>query len=854
LVKRRRLIVRLKEGLKYNLILISAPAGFGKTTLLSEWARQSQPSIHTAWVSLDEADNDPVRFWDYFIASLQTLQPDAGVKSLALLHSTQAFSGRIPPIESVLTLLINDLAATPGNVIIVLDDYQLIDSQQIHGGITYLLEHMPLQIHLVIATRADPPLTLARFRGRGAMFEMGADDLRFSLGETASLLKEMNAPELSSENIKALNDRAEGWVVGLKMAALSMSGQKDIPGFIAAFTGSQRYVMDYLMEEVLQKLTLEIRDFLLKTSVLERLSGHLCDAVTGRKGSQDVLLNLERSHLFIVPLDETRQWYRYEHLFADLLRHQAQKMYRMKDIIELHRRASRWYEGNHFTNDVITHALAARDWGRVAGIIENIGRDRANRGEWVTMLNWLRLLPEDVLQAHLQLYIWYCLALAITGQLDTAESKLRKIEMVARGGAIIQGEIAAAQSFVYQVLGDIPRTIEMGKKALSLLPGDESESRCMVCYTLGYMYWKRGLFTEARPLLTEAHRVGRQLGNLGVAANSLIFLAEMDRYGGKLRRAAEQLQQAIELAGTSPAAAPSHESWGAVLGEWNQLEAAVYHMQKAIELGQLSCTPEFVARSIILLAYLRLAQGNEAEAMKALEKSCSIAHNLGSPSARADHAAFHIMIALMQNDLVTASEWGSQLALNADALPFYINLIPARLLIAQGKKIAAAEKLRSLYDETLRGGLQSYTIRIRLYQTMAADHEESALDFLMDALVMAEPEGYIRTFVDEGKLVGPLLKKVILKGICHEYAARLLDIIQKEQQGDTATRKDAILSRRELEVLRFLAEGLTSQQICQRLIVSPNTAKTHIRHILEKLNSRGRLQAVARARELKLIS
>ena len=315
-VARPCLVERLQQGLNYNLVLVSAPAGFGKTTLLSEWVHGSKPPISTAWVSLDEGDNDPVRFWDYFVAALQTLQPECGEKILPLMHSSPQLS-----VEPILTALINDLSAIAGDFVVILDDYHLVENQSIHEGITYLLEHMPVRMHLVLATRADPPLRLAHLRGRGTLIEIGADDLRFNLTDAASLLKELKTPELSPEDIAALNERTEGWAVGLKMAALSMSGQKDIPGFIADFTGSHRYVMDYLMEEVLQKQTPEIREFLCKTSVLKRLSPPLCDAVTGREGSQAVLLELERAHLFVVPLDEKRQWYRYEHLFSDLLLH-----------------------------------------------------------------------------------------------------------------------------------------------------------------------------------------------------------------------------------------------------------------------------------------------------------------------------------------------------------------------------------------------------------------------------------------------------------------------------------------------------------------------------------------------------
>ena len=356
-VPRPRLMERLKDCTSSNLVLISAPAGFGKTTLLSEWARQSQPHIRTAWVSLDEGDNDPVRFWDYFIAALKTLQPSTGEIALALLHSSQP-----SPDPSVLTALINDLTNISVDFALVLDDYHLIESQPVHAGIIFLLEHMPPRMHLVIATRADPPLQLAHFRGKEMMLEVRPDDLRFTCEEAGTLLEKMKVPKLSPDELSALNKRTEGWAVGLKMAALSLRHQKDVPEFLAAFTGSQRYVMDYLMEEVLQKQTPEMRDFLMQTSVLERLTAPLCDAVTGRQDSQDILLNLERGHLFIVPLDESRQWYRYEHLFADLLRHQCQANFGTEQVAAFHQQASQWYEDNHLPDEAIHHALAARDW------------------------------------------------------------------------------------------------------------------------------------------------------------------------------------------------------------------------------------------------------------------------------------------------------------------------------------------------------------------------------------------------------------------------------------------------------------------------------------------------------------
>ena len=338
IVPRPRLIEKLKEGLSYNLVLISAPAGFGKTTLVSEWIRLSQPQIQAPWVSLDEADNDPVRFWDYFIAALKMHWPATNESTSAMLHSPQPY-----PSESILTALINDLTTVSDDFAVVLDDYHLIKNEAIHAGMTFLLEHMPPKMHLIIATRVDPELPLSRFRGRGTMLEIGADDLRFTLDETGALLQGLLGVTLSPEDIRALLERTEGWVVGLKMAALSLRGQQDVRSFLSTFTGSQRYVMDYLMEEVLKQQSEQVQDFLLKTSVLERLSGSLCDFVVEGGDSAEMLRELERKHLFIVPLDESRQWYRYHHLFADLLRHQLKVKSGAKEVSRLHQRAGQWY-------------------------------------------------------------------------------------------------------------------------------------------------------------------------------------------------------------------------------------------------------------------------------------------------------------------------------------------------------------------------------------------------------------------------------------------------------------------------------------------------------------------------------
>jgi len=854
LVLRQRLIERLQAGLSFNLALVSAPAGFGKTTILSEWARCSQPQIGVAWVSLDEGDNDPVRFWDYFIAALKTLQPAAGDNALALLHSPQP-----PPIEPVLMTLINDIAAIPSDFTVVLDDYHFIKSPHIHAGINFLLDHLPPRMHLVIATRADPPLPLAHFRGRGTVLEIGADDLRFTLDEAASLLKELEGPELSAEDVSALNARTEGWAVGLKMAALSLRRQQDIPGFIAAFTGSQRYIMDYLIEEVLQQQPKEVQDFLLKTSVLGRLTASLCDALTGRTDSHDMLLNLEHANLFIVPLDESREWYRYEHLFAELLCHQLEIASGTRAVAGLHQQASQWYQDNGFLDDAINHALAARDWEKAVSLLSEVSELQKKTGEMSTLLNWLQVVPKEALLTRPQLCINYSAALLFTGQLDAAEAVLRYLEPVASEDTAVLGKITACRALIAILRRDIPRAIELSKKALPLLSPADLDIRSSLSVNLGRIQWERGLFKEAEPLLREAGDIGRQTGNYWIAQIALAFLSSIIAYRGKLHQAAELCQQAIGLAEQSPAAAAPHFFLSVILYEWNDLEAAVSHLEKALELNRLLVSSEAQEIVYFYLMRTRLAQGDQAGALETIEKIDQLVMNDSSPVARARQAGYHLQLALAQNDLAQAVHLGSRVSEYGDMVPCYLRHLLMPLLIARGQKAAVPEQIRAFYEsvqaEYLSSEWQYWLITARIYQALSAPTPEEALTFLAEALKLAQPEGYIRIFIDEGGLLAPLLRKALSQGITPEYTGKLLTIIEaeKRRKGTLPSRTSELLSERELEVLHLLAAGASNRQIAQKLIVSLSTAKTHVHNILEKLNAKNRAQAIALGRELKLL-
>ena len=857
IIPRPRLTEHLNRGLNYNLTLVSAPAGFGKTTLVSDWTRQSQPRVSIAWVSLDEGDNDPVRFWDYFIAALITLQPDCGKDVLPYLHSPQP-----PPTEPLLTALINDLAGIKGDFVIVLDDYHLIESQQVHEGITYLLEHMPVHMHMLILSRADPPLPLARFRGKGTVLEIGADELRFSLEDAASLFKELKAPEISTENIHALNERTEGWAVGLKMAALSISEQKDVPAFIAAFTGSQRYVMDYLLEEVLQKQPEKICDFLLKTSVLERLSGPLCDALTGVKGSRDILLNLERGHLFIIPLDESRQWYRYEHLFADLLRHQCETAYGTVQVADLHRRACQWHEDNNLPDDAIHHALAAQDWDTAIRLILPRSEELRNQGEWNIVLHWLKKIPDGLLREHHRLYCQYACFLSAVDETDAAVAALSYLETATQDDAILQADVAFLLATIASIQFDLKRVEYLAEKSLSLLPPDNLLMRSRAVFSKGFVRYAQSNIHEAENLWTEAYEMAQKGGDIWLAANTLTLLGNIKGLRGDLDGAVELSKRTINLAGETQGAAPGQAYLGKVLCEWNDLEAAAENARLSAEWYERGGNPHSAISAYFIQAQVYLIQGDADGAAAAMERMDRvISHPVLNPFYYAQHGAFHVIFALQQDDVEAAEKWSRHLSQYADILHIEYQYIPACLLIAQGRKEEAAAYLRNLYERIVQTDAHGLLIKVRVCQALAAENEEAALEFLSEALIMAESEGYIRSFVDEGKLLKQLLEKALSKGITPEYTGKLITIIEAEERQKLKRKKEigipspykSLLSEREVEVLRLMANGLSNQQIAERLFISLSTAKNHVHNILEKLNVQGRTQAVTQARELELL-
>jgi LuxR family maltose regulon positive regulatory protein len=575
-----------------------------------------------------------------------------------MLHSAQKY-----PTESVLTVLINDVSNLPDDFAVVLDDYHLISSEAVHTGMVFLLDHLPPHMHLVLATRVDPPLPLARLRGRGFMQEVGADDLRFTLDEAAQLVNPMLQTPLSTEDVGSLNAPTEGWAVGLKMAALSMRGQKDVRNLLVSFTGSQRYVMDYLVEEVLKQQSTGVREFLLMTSILEKLTAPLCDSVTGLTVSQDMLTRLESLlEGFLVPLDESRRWYRYHHLFGDLLRHQLDVVAGAVRVKQRHRLASEWYEGNGWRDDAIHHALEAQDCERAVRLIHDASAQLVKRGEISTLLNWLWRIPDESLRTDLQLYRQYAYPLQLAGHLERAEAALNYLETADEADPALKGEVAVSQADLARQRGDNARAVELAESALAVLPPDALAMRARANYILGLIPYDEGAFDRSLSFVTGASEIGRQAKDYVVAARGLAYAACCVRLmSGDLSLADDLARQAIELAGQTPASSVALYAPGEVLYERNDLEGAARNFQMACEMNELFGNPHPKVSNYYHLALTRMASGDMNAAVEVMENSDRAArHSAIRPAMRAYHSWARVAFSIRMGDIAAATSWGSR--------------------------------------------------------------------------------------------------------------------------------------------------------------------------------------------------
>ncbi len=913
MVSRPRLMDRLNAGLDRKLTLISAPAGFGKTTLLSGCvARCGRP---VGWVSLDEGDNDLVRFWSYFIAALQTIHAGTGESVLAGLETPQPL-----PVEALLTGLINEItriqdppsASRRGEPVepsgrgfaLVLDDFHVITEQQIQDGLRFLVDNLPPQMHLILSSRSDPPWPLARLRARRQMTELRAKDLRFTSEEAAAFLNDAMGLGLSAQDVDALEARTEGWIAGLQMAAISMQGRRQTQGihgmssFIRAFTGSHRFVLDYLVEEVLDQQSPTIQEFLLKTSILERLTASLCDAVleagswklevgspisslqppTSNLQSQTILEHLESSNLFIVPLDDDRRWYRYHQLFADLLRGRLEQT-QPDQVPALHRQASQWYEQNELIAQAASHALVAGDLEQVARLVEGHAFELLDLRELTTLERWLDTLPEELVRSR----PWLCIARAwlhvYTGRLDHVEHHLedagRALSTVLSPieGHHATGHITAIRAYIAELQGDMLRAAGLARQALEFLPEDDLKTRAFVAAMLGTVLHIDGDLEAAAQAFSEAVTVSQKAGDSHTAVHALCDLAALQRDKGQLHKAAASCRQALDLAdeytrlggrrlpGTDYAYARLSE----VMLQWNDLDAALRYANEGVELAEQRREADKLWICYTRLAIVLSCTGDFDAGLAALEKARQ------TRSGESYHVAYtdlyETALRLKQGDMAAASRWVQETGASVDdeiSIGLrYKHILLTRILIAQGELEDAHCLLARLLKMAESTGLTGSVIEILILRALALQAQgkvEQALAALERALSLAEPGGYLRVFIDEGAPMGELLRRAMVRGIAPEYVGKLLAAFgfrfPTSAKSKVEIRKSKIiepLSQRELEVLRLLTTSLSSTEIAEELLIAPSTVRSHIKSIYGKLNVHKRIAAVERARELGLL-
>jgi LuxR family maltose regulon positive regulatory protein len=877
LLSRPRLVRRLEDGLRpgQRLTLVSAPAGYGKTTLLSEWAAGTDQPV--AWLSLDAGDNDPVRFWTYVVAALRQVDPDLGRGLPDALRSPQR-----PSMEGLLTPLINQFATLAEPLVFVLDDYHLISASPIHEGIAFLLEHLPGHTHLILATRADPPLPLARLRGRGQLTEIRQADLRFTTEEAAAFLNAVFGLDLSSRELAVLEARTEGWITGLQLAALSMEGRDDVATFLSAFGGSNRYVLDYLTAEVIQRQPKDVQTFLHQTSILDRLSGPLCDAVIGIgeeasqpegkatpfptfEDSQALLERLEAANLFVVPLDDRRVWYRYHSLFADLLQARLMEVY--PDCVpELHRRASVWYEQAGMLDEALEHAVAAGDEARAARIVETHGRSLLLRGELTTVLRWIGSLPEEEIERSAPICVIHAWALLLTGQPASVEPRLDRVEQLVPPSSPSLGDVAAIRTYLAAQHGDVPGTTTLAELALERLPSARLGERAVVFFALGGARFLQGDIDGAVEALRNAAAVGQEGGNVHLAASALSSLADIQVSRGKLHEAEATAQEAVDLV-TGPDGRPLPIAAGAVSAlaelahEWNRLDEAIAYAREAVALARLWGNADPLSFAYLTLADVLIAAGLFDEARAALRDAEHLSRDVTlSPSFLPAWRANWVRLWLKKGNLTEAQEWAEALARESTVTANEREThVLAQVELALGRPDAALDAASRLLEVARAQGLTAWVVRGLALQALiyrARGHQAQALSALGEALTRAAPEGYVRSLVDLGPAMAPLLREAAAQGITPDYANDLLSALSVSEGISAPSRAQPLvepLSDRELEVLTLVAEGLSNRDVGRRLHIAESTVKSHLNHVYGKLAVDNRTQAVAKARALNLI-
>jgi LuxR family maltose regulon positive regulatory protein len=864
LVPRPRLSSVLLEREAHRLTLVSAPAGFGKSTLLGELVGAASGNV--AWVSLDAGDNDPWLFWAYVSSALQTTPP--GPAHVIRQRDVNAF----------VTTLINEVAADGTDRLLILDDYHVIDESSVHDSVALLLDRLPPRMHVVIASRSVPPIGLSRLRARGELLELRADDLRFTADEAGTFFKQVMSLELTTTDVAALGRRTEGWIAGLKLAALSMKGRSDPGHFVASFSGENRHVADYLVEEVLHSEPERVRDFLLATSILDRLSGPLCDAVTGESGSQAMLEDLERRNLFVVPLDDRRGWYRYHHLFAEVLQR------RSTSAPALHARASEWFATQGAIADAIGHAIKSGDAARTACLLERHWPEKDRSYESANWLSRVRALPEDVIRARPVLAMGYAWALLNSGELEAANLRLRDVEEALQSDPTqlvigddarfqsLETELASARIYLAQSRGEIPGTLEHAKRALERIPEHDHTAHATGVALVALAHWGRGELADAHDTFCQALDEMRRADHGLDAIRGMFVPGDVRAAQGRLREAAEIYKHGLEAAARSPSLAGA-DTGDLYLGlselhrEWNDLATAKDHLDTFTRHQASAAHGGNLQRWYVAMARIHEARGETNRALQLLAEAET--HERRDPLPRVRPIpAMRARLELARENMEVAANWARTVSVTMDDEPTYLRefelLTFARLLIRQKHNqtalIAFIDRLRIAAQS---GGRIGSVIEVLVLQALAYHafgNGRASLDALAEAITFAEPEGFLRVFVDEGVQVRDLLRTATARGLAGPYTRRVLAAFDGPTQpavspgaSESTTPPNQSITARELEILRLIAAGLRNAEIAETLSISQATVKRHIANVYAKLGAEHRTEALVRAAELKLL-
>lgn len=872
-VPRHRLVDQLSEGALRKLTLITAPAGYGKTTLLTEYLMRSM--LPTAWLSLDGNDNDPARFLTYIYAALQTVGISTGTSMSIALQSPQHLS-----IEPVLIALLNELTSYEGNVVLVLDDYHVIESPAIDHIVTFILEHMPPQMHLVIATRENPRLPLSQLRVKNQLTELCAVDLRFSSSEAAEFLTRVMGLDLTPVQIRQLESRTEGWIAGLQLAGLSLQGHQNPRSFIESFSGNHHYVLDYLVEEVLKRQSPSIQGFLLRTSILDRFCGTLADAVLKGQSQEEAatlssgqaaLEYLENLNLFIVPLDSERRWYRYHHLFADLLRKRLQEnaaslLGNEGSIAELHIRASIWYEEHNYAIDAFHHAAAAKDTQRAARLVEGEGMPLLFRGAVAPVLNWLNSLPDEELDREPALWVMYASALLMSGQMTEAELKLQAADNVLKGdeqndkNRDLIGHIASIRATLAVSKHQADVIMTESRRALEFLHPNNLPVRTATAWTLGYAYQLLGNLSDARKAYAEALATSRKIGHIMIMILAELGLGSIQEAENQIDDGAEHYQRVLRMAGEPPLpiACEAHLGMARICYERNDLGSAESHGEMSVQLARQFEQTDRVAMGEVLLARIKLARGELSSAAAALSKADHFVRQNHFTHQIPQVAEAQVYVLLQQGKLEAAAQLANK---------HQLDLCLARVLITQGDTSAALSVLRRIQKQLEGKQLEYERLKVMILQAVALHtHGDKlrAVELISEAMMKAQPGGYVRVFTDEGMPMYRLIRDAAAHGMMPDYTSMLLTGFENEEIAGTVQLAPDLaqpggftlvdpLSARELEVLQLIAQGLSNQEISEKLFIAVTTVKGHNRIIFDKLQVKRRTEAVARARKLGLL-